>query len=116
MGCAMKRCFLAVILALLPAQPIGKSSTLPQSLAPAVSRAHQGVPLALALYPSVVLLDHPVAYWHFGETSGLTATDSGGSHDGRYLGGPALGRAGLIFHWSNLCPAFDGVNDRVTAN
>jgi hypothetical protein len=116
MWCAVKRFYLAVILALLLAPPEVGALPLSQASNLALPRAQPGVPLALALYPSVVLLDHPVAYWHIGETSGLTATDSAGSHDGRYVGSPAQGRVGLIFGWSNLCPAFDGVNDRVTAN
>src|SRR6266498_2058231 len=116
MRCAVKRFCLAVILALLPALPVARASPLSQAPNLALPQAQPSVPQTLALYPSVVLLDHPVAYWHLGETSGLTATDSAGSHDGRYVGGPALGLAGLIVDWSNDCPRFDGVNDRVTAN
>jgi hypothetical protein len=97
--------------ALAPAPP---RSPVPQALAPAPPRSP--VPQALALYASVVLLDHPVAYWHLGEPSGLTATDSAGSYDGRYVGSPLQGRLGLIINWSDTCPRLDGVDDRITAN
>jgi hypothetical protein len=108
----MKRSFIAAILALSCA-PIAKPSS-PHALAPALPRSP--VPQAHVLYASVVLLDHPVAYWHLGEPSGLTATDSAGSYDGRYVGSPLLGRLGLIINWSDTCPRLDGVDDRITAN
>ncbi|HEX7665397.1 MAG TPA: LamG domain-containing protein [Polyangiaceae bacterium] len=44
-------------------------------------------------YASEVLTDAPLAYWRFDETSGTTAKDAAGTHDGTYqnvtLGGPS---------------------------
>ena len=46
-------------------------------------------------YDAVVSND-AFAYWKFSETSGTTATDSAGSNDGTYVGGPNLSGASLV--------------------
>ena len=51
-----------------------------------------------------------VGCWHFDEPSGTTAYDSSGlGNNGTYVGGPALGAAGII----NSAVTMDGVNDYV---
>jgi hypothetical protein len=112
----MKRSHGAVIVALLSALPIATSSASAQALTPLRPPGRPSGPQVLPIYPQAVLANLPVAYWHLGETSGSTASDSAGSHDGRYVGNPVLGRTGLIADWSNGCPRLDGVDDRVTAN
>jgi len=58
-----------------------------------------GVSAHAGLYDATVLADNPRIYLRVGETSGLTAYDSGpygGAQDGTYLAGPALGVAGIL--------------------
>ena len=72
-------------------------------------------------YASRILFDSPVAYWRLNETSGTTATDIAGGHDGTYVGNPMLGQAGPQppnfngFATTNAAPEFDGAGDGVQA-
>jgi hypothetical protein len=106
----MRRSCVAAVIALLSVEPMANQPA--QARPVPLTRG----PLILPLYPQSVLDNHPVAYWHLGEASGVTATDSARNHDGTYLGNPDLGLTGLINNWSNLCPGFDGHDDRVAAN
>lgn len=45
-------------------------------------------------YRTAVLADSPVSYWRLSESSGTTATDTQGAHNGTYTGGFTLGAAG----------------------
>jgi VCBS repeat-containing protein len=47
-------------------------------------------------YANAVLSSEPLAYWRLGETSGTTAVDSSGNHDGTYVGTYSLGQRGAI--------------------
>jgi hypothetical protein len=46
-------------------------------------------------YAATVLLDHPVAYYRLGESSGVTCVDAVGDIDGTYGGTFALGETGI---------------------
>src|SRR5437667_4585586 len=50
------------------------------------------------------------------ELSGTAAQDAIGSHGGTYVGRPTLGLPGIVTYPGNLAPAFEGTDDRVTAN
>jgi hypothetical protein len=67
-------------------------------------------------YTEAVLADSPVAYWPLNDTSGTVATDLTGQYPGTYQGAPLLGQAGLLAGSESIAPAFDGVDDRVTAD
>jgi uncharacterized repeat protein (TIGR01451 family) len=63
-------------------------------------------------YASLVLADHPIAFWRVGETTGLYAIDSSGhGRTGTYLNGVALGVPGAIVGDLDTSARFDGVND-----
>jgi hypothetical protein len=65
----------------------------------------------LSTYSTVILGDHPAAYYRLGETSGTTAFDSSGnSHDGTYLGGPTLGLPGALAGDPDTSVQFNGVS------
>jgi uncharacterized repeat protein (TIGR01451 family) len=57
----------------------------------------------------VVTID-PVAHWKLDETSGTTAYDSAGFHNGTVSGGTLMGQPGA----DGTCYWFDGTNDRVS--
>jgi hypothetical protein len=62
-------------------------------------------------YATVILGDHPAAYYRLGEASGTTAFDSSGnSHDGTYLGGPTLGQPGALAGDPDTSVQFNGVD------
>lgn len=63
-------------------------------------------------YSAEVLADNPIAYWRFEETSGTTAADSAGSHDGTFTG-VALGQASAFANLGNA-GGFDGTNSFVS--
>jgi RHS repeat-associated protein len=67
------------------------------------------------LYRDVVVGDGPEAYWRLGESSGTTATDLAGGHNGTYAGGPGLGQSGALAGEPDAGVRFDGVNDGVKA-
>lgn len=50
----------------------------------------------LETYEATVLRDAPVAYWRLDESSGTTAVDSVGNHDGTYMNGVELGQPGAL--------------------
>ena len=54
--------------------------------------APQAAPPSL---PALVIADHPLGYWRFGETSGTVAADSVDGHNGTYMGGFFLRYAGV---------------------
>jgi hypothetical protein len=65
-------------------------------------------------YSNAVLGDAPAGYWRLGESSGTTAFDSTGAHNGSYTNGPLLGQASLLpADTANKAVGFDGVNDHV---
>src|SRR5690606_6066485 len=75
----------------------------------------QGEVLTVNDYAAAVLADGPVAYWQLNETSGPTAVDSAGSHDGAIgpavgLGVPGAPQAGS----GSTAFDFSGTADRVT--
>lgn len=59
-------------------------------------------------YSSSVEGTSPVAYWRLGESSGTTAADEEGSHDGTYVGSPTLGATGALYGAANTGVEFDG--------
>jgi len=62
-------------------------------------------------YESAVIADGAVAYWSLTEASGTTATDTAGTNDANYRGGPTLGATGIV-PFDNAVE-FDGVDDLV---
>jgi hypothetical protein len=67
--------------------------------------------LLLSTYPTVILGDHPNAYYRLGEASGATAVDlSGNSQTGTYLGGITLGQPGALAGDSDTSIGLNGVN------
>lgn len=64
-------------------------------------------------YVTEVMNDSPRAYWRLGESSGTTAEDHAGAHDGTYQGGVTLGAPGAIAVDANSAARFDGVDDQV---
>jgi len=62
-------------------------------------------------YFESVMNDGPTGYWRLGEPSGTTMEDSSGSNrDGTYVGGIALGTAGLIVDDNNTAATFNGTD------
>jgi hypothetical protein len=71
----------------------------------------------LSTYPTVILGDHPAAYYRLGEASGSTAVDSSGNaHTGTYLGGVTLGQPGALAGDSDTSVGFNGVDSIVDTN
>jgi hypothetical protein len=68
---------------------------------------------SLLSYSQQILLDGPVAYWRLGESSGTTATDEIGSHNGTYAGSPTLGQAGAIVNDDNTAINLNGSSQYV---
>jgi hypothetical protein len=54
-----------------------------------------------------------LGYWRLGESSGTTATDLTGAHDGTYEGGYTLGVAGALTGDTNTAAAFNGTTGYV---
>jgi hypothetical protein len=54
-----------------------------------------------------------LGYWRLGESSGTTATDLTGAHDGTYQGGYTLGVAGALTGDTNTAAAFNGTTGYV---
>lgn len=75
--------------------------------------------LAWADYASVILADSPKYYWHLGETSGTTATNSGSTStlgDGTYHGTVSLNQAGIPgYSATNGSVGLDGSTAYVSA-
>ncbi len=55
----------------------------------------------------------PLSYWRFGETSGTSAADDGGTGKNGTYNGVTLGQAGAITGDSNTSVGFDGIDDYV---
>jgi len=51
-------------------------------------------PVAGASLADAVIADSPVSFWRFNETSGSTAVDAMGNHDGAMSGGVTMGATG----------------------
>jgi hypothetical protein len=67
-------------------------------------------------YAQEVLMDSPLAYWRFNETSGTVAVDSSGNgNDGTYVGGVMLGAQGAIANDPDTSVTFDGATAWMTA-
>ena len=65
-------------------------------------------------YFSLVASDPALlGYWRLGETSGTTAGDVVGAHNGTYVNKPALGSAGAIVNDPNTSVTFNGTSQRV---
>jgi hypothetical protein len=65
-------------------------------------------------YSDLVLSHGPIAYWRLGESSGTTAADAMGAHNGTYQNNVALGTEGAIVSDANTAATFGGANnDRV---
>ena len=62
-------------------------------------------------YSDEVTAGNPIAYYELGETSGTTAVDSVGNHDGTYTNGVSLGADGIVS--GSTAASFDGSNDFV---
>jgi hypothetical protein len=61
-----------------------------------------------ATYVEEVLTDHPVAWWRFGELSGVLALDAtGNGHTGQYLFTPILGAPGAIVYDPDTAVTFN---------
>jgi hypothetical protein len=68
----------------------------------------------VSAYSNAVLADGPAGFWRLGETSGSSAKDQTGAHDGTYTNGPTLGQASLLAgDTASKAVLFDGVNDHV---
>jgi uncharacterized delta-60 repeat protein len=66
-------------------------------------------------YRQVVLaISGLVSYWRLGETSGPTAADARGTHNGSYRNGVLLDGPGALLNDSNASASFDGLNDYVS--
>jgi hypothetical protein len=65
-------------------------------------------------YRDVVVADGASAYWRFGESSGITATDALGGNSGTYSSGVTLNRVGGLLPDTNKSIALDGVTGAVT--
>jgi hypothetical protein len=63
-------------------------------------------------YPSLVIADGAIAYWRLGETSGTTAVDVIGGHNGTIIGGVTLNQPGPLAD-GNTAMAFDGSTGRI---
>jgi len=61
---------------------------------------------AAPIYSTVVMDDNPNAYWRLGESSGPTAVDQTGNHNGTYSGAVTLGQTGAIVNDSNTAVDF----------
>lgn len=61
---------------------------------------------AAPIYSSVVMADTPDAYWRLGETSGTTAIDQTGNHNGTYSATYVQGQVGAIVNDSNTAVDF----------
>ena len=62
-------------------------------------------------YSDEVAGHNPLAYYQLGESSGTTAVDSAGNHDGTYTNGVDLGADGIVSN--STAASFDGNNDFV---
>jgi len=70
----------------------------------------------MADFTTLINSHTPTAYWRLDETTGLTADDPAGSHDGIYQNGTVLAEeAGPLNGGGTSAPHFDGVNDYVEA-
>lgn len=72
-------------------------------------------------YATAILSDGPIGYWRFEETSGTTAHDEIGAHDGTYVGGFALGTPGIAgnsatFNGTTACVLIGGGSTFVFAD
>lgn len=71
-----------------------------------------GVVAPIDKYALEVMLDSPLAYWRFDETSGTVANDSSGNgFHGEYIGSPSLDQPPLIFTGRSV--DFSGSGQRV---
>jgi len=69
---------------------------------------------AAGTYSDLISSHGPVAYWRLGESSGNTAEDETGSHDGTYQNSYSLGQSGALSGDSDTSAGFSGgSNDRV---
>lgn len=59
-------------------------------------------------YRDVIVVDHPIAYWRLGETSGPTAVDAVSYRHGTYQGSVKLGKPGALVGDPDASVAFDG--------
>jgi len=64
-------------------------------------------PIASA-YRTSVMNANPAAYWRLGETSGITALDQKGAHNGTYANGPTLGAPGALTGDVDKAVTFNG--------
>lgn len=72
-----------------------------------------GVATVGSAYAERILRDDPVAYWRLGDTSGTTAVDETGNHDGTYEGGYTQNITGTISGDADKAVDFDGTNGAV---
>lgn len=71
-------------------------------------------PVQASTYSDRILSLGPVAYWRLGETSGTTAIDTTGIHNGTYQNSVTLGSNGAILSDTDKAANFGGgANDRV---
>jgi len=67
-------------------------------------------------YAQEVLMDSPLAYWRFNETSGTVAVDSSGNgNDGTYVGNVMLRAQGAIANDPDTSVTFDGATAWMSA-
>lgn len=67
----------------------------------------------MATHRDTVLGMTPVAYWRLGETTGTTAADKVGSHNGTYTNTPVLGDTTTPIGDGDTAVLFDSTDDRV---
>jgi YD repeat-containing protein len=65
-------------------------------------------------YPGAVADDGPASYWRLSETSGTTATDSGGSSNGTYSAGVTLNQTGPVPGDPSKSALFNGTTGTVS--
>ncbi len=88
--------------------------------APAEAAPDSGSPVeageAGITYAQEVLMDSPLAYWRFNETSGTVAVDSSGNgNNGTYVGNVMLGAQGAIANDPDTSVTFDGATAWMSA-
>jgi hypothetical protein len=69
-----------------------------------------------SVHGSSVLGDGPVAYWRLDESSGTTARDVTGHHDGAYAASCALDVAGALLNDTDPAVRFDGMTSTVSVS
>jgi len=87
------------------------TSDAPHDAPPSADASEAGI-----TYAQEVMMDNPLAYWRFDETSGTVAVDSSGhGNDGTYVGDVTLGQPGAIANDPGTSVKFDGMTAWMSA-